>query len=104
MKSKINVIITAGGQSQRYGTKNKLFEECGASCVLIEAIKPFLHIDGITRVIIGIETSYADELARELEKLRKRGLLKAERSAESDYFGKAEQDDLSELSGEDDDV
>ena len=57
MKSKINVIITAGGQSQRYGTKNKLFEKCGASCVLIEAIKPFLHIDGITRVIIGIETS-----------------------------------------------
>ena len=67
MKSKINVIITAGGQSQRYGTKNKLFEKCGASCVLIEAIKPFLHIDGITRVIIGIETSYADELARELD-------------------------------------
>lgn len=66
-EAKINVIITAGGQSQRYGAKNKLFEACGTSCVLIEAIKPFLNVDGVKRIIIGIETSYADELMRELE-------------------------------------
>ena len=67
MKLKINAIITAGGLSQRYGAKNKLFEKCGDSCVLIRAIKPFLNIPDITRIIIGIETSYADELARELD-------------------------------------
>lgn len=64
---KINVIITAGGTSQRYGRKNKLFEKCGNSCVVIEAVKPFLGIDGITKIIVGIESSFADELDRELE-------------------------------------
>ena len=64
---KINVIITAGGTSQRYGAKNKLFEKCGTSCVLVEAIKPFLNIENVTNIIIGIETSFADELARELD-------------------------------------
>ena len=63
----INVIITAGGTSQRYGAKNKLFEKCGTSCVLVEAIKPFLNAENVTNVIIGIETSFADELARELD-------------------------------------
>ncbi|MCM1305928.1 MAG: 2-C-methyl-D-erythritol 2,4-cyclodiphosphate synthase [Bacteroides sp.] len=67
---KINIIITAGGTSQRYGVNNKLFEKCGTSCVLVEAIKPFLNIENVTRVIIGIETSFADELARELDLAR----------------------------------
>ncbi|MDE7373278.1 MAG: 2-C-methyl-D-erythritol 2,4-cyclodiphosphate synthase, partial [Clostridia bacterium] len=63
----INVIITAGGTSQRYGAKNKLFEKCGTSCVLVEAIKPFLNIENVTNIIVGIETSFADELAGELD-------------------------------------
>lgn len=63
----VNVIITAGGTSQRYGAKNKLFEKCGSSCVIIEAIKPFLDIQSVNKIIIGVETSYADELARELD-------------------------------------
>ena len=64
--NKLNVIITAGGTSQRYGANNKLFEKCGTSCVLVEAIKPFLNIENVTNIIVGIETSFADELAREL--------------------------------------
>ena len=64
---KINVIITAGGSSQRYGKKNKLFERCGGSCVLVEAIKPFLEIPEVSRIIVGIESSFADELAAALE-------------------------------------
>ena len=63
----VNVIITAGGTSQRYGTKNKLFEKCGSSCVIVEAIKPFLDTPSVNKIIVGIETSYADELARELD-------------------------------------
>ncbi len=58
---KIEVIVTAGGKSQRYGEKNKLFEKCGDSCVLIEAIKPFLQIPNVSKIIVGIESSYADE-------------------------------------------
>lgn len=65
--TKINAIITAGGSSQRYGSKNKLFEKCGSSCVLIEAIKPFLEIPSITKIVVGIETSFADEFAAWLE-------------------------------------
>ena len=64
---KINTIITAGGSSQRYGSKNKLFEKCGTSCVLVEAIKPFLEIKDITKIVVGIETSFADELASALD-------------------------------------
>ncbi|MEG2450119.1 MAG: 2-C-methyl-D-erythritol 4-phosphate cytidylyltransferase, partial [Clostridia bacterium] len=60
--SNINVLITAGGQSQRYGSENKLFEPCGVSCVLIEAIKPFLCFNEITKVIVAIDPSYSDEL------------------------------------------
>ncbi|MEG2273709.1 MAG: 2-C-methyl-D-erythritol 2,4-cyclodiphosphate synthase, partial [Clostridia bacterium] len=60
--SNINVLITAGGQSQRYGSENKLFEPCGVSCVLIEAIKPFLCFKEITKVIVAIDPSYSDEL------------------------------------------
>lgn len=58
---KINVIITAGGKSQRYGVKNKLFEKCGESCVIIEAIRPFLAFNEVSKVIVGVETSFADE-------------------------------------------
>ncbi|MEG2687910.1 MAG: 2-C-methyl-D-erythritol 2,4-cyclodiphosphate synthase [Clostridia bacterium] len=60
--SNINVLITAGGQSQRYGSENKLFEPCGVSCVLIEAIKPFLCFNEIAKVIVAIDPSYSDEL------------------------------------------
>lgn len=57
----INVIIAAGGLSQRYGIENKLLEPCGTSCVLVEAIKPFLTTADVTKVIVAIDTSYSDE-------------------------------------------
>ena len=64
---RVNVIITAGGTSQRYGSKNKLFEKCGSSCVLVEAIKPFLEIPTVSKIIVGIETSFADEFTAALD-------------------------------------
>lgn len=66
----IGVIIAAGGQSQRYGVKNKLFEPAGTSCVLVEAIKPFLGIEGLTRVLVGIHPSFSDELLVALDNER----------------------------------
>ncbi len=64
---KFNVIITAGGLSQRYGKKNKLFEKCKSSCVILEAVKPFLQFEEMSKLIIGIESSFADELTCALD-------------------------------------
>ncbi len=59
---KCNVIIAAGGKSQRYGEKNKLFEPLNDTVVLVEAIKPFLNFSCVSKIIVGIESTYADEL------------------------------------------
>lgn len=67
MKNKINLIITAAGMSQRYGVENKLFAPCNASCVVVEAIKPFLQFEQISRIIVAIHPSYSDELLNSLE-------------------------------------
>ena len=64
---KINVIITAGGTSQRYGVENKLFAPCGATCVILESIKPFLQFDEISKIIVAIHPSFSDELLNSLE-------------------------------------
>ena len=64
---KYNVIITAAGTSQRYGVDNKLFEPCGSSRVIIEAIKPFLEFSEVTKVIVAIHPSFSDEFLNLLE-------------------------------------
>ncbi len=66
----IAVIIAAGGKSQRYGEKNKLFERAGTGCVIVEAIKPFLDIAGVSRMLIGIHPSFSDELLVALDNER----------------------------------
>lgn len=58
----INVIIAAAGTSQRYGTENKLFEKCGSTCVLLEAIKPFLAFQAVKKVVVSTDSTYFDEL------------------------------------------
>lgn len=67
---KVNVIITAGGTSQRYGVENKLFAPCKDSVVLVEAIKPFLQFDCISKIIVAIHPSFSDELLNALENTR----------------------------------
>ena len=64
---KINVIITASGTSQRYGAENKLFAPCKDSCVVAEAIKPFLQFEQVSKIIVAIHPSYSDELLNALE-------------------------------------
>lgn len=64
---KYNVIITAAGTSQRYGVNNKLFEPCGSTRVIIEAIKPFLEFDEVSKVIVAIHPSFSDEFLNLLE-------------------------------------
>lgn len=67
---KINVILTAGGTSQRYGAENKLFAPCKDSCVVVEAIKPFLQFEQVSKIIVAIHPSYSDELLVALENAR----------------------------------
>lgn len=62
----INVIIAAAGTSQRYGIENKLFEKCGSTCVLLEAIKPFLAFQAVKKVVVSTDSSYFDELTSAL--------------------------------------
>ncbi len=93
--------IVADGSPKRVFCNRRLIAEAGLDLPAATRITDTLKARGID---LPSDIVTMDELARELEKLRKRSLLKAERSAESDYFGKAQQDDLSELSGEDDDV
>ena len=64
---KYNVILTAAGSSQRYGVNNKLFEPCGSTRVIIEAIKPFLEFEDVTKVIVAIHPSFSDEFLNLLE-------------------------------------
>lgn len=64
---KINLIIPAGGVSQRFGAENKLFAPCGASCVIVEAIKPFLQFEQISKIIVAIHPSYSDEFLNALD-------------------------------------
>jgi len=64
---KINAIIPAGGSSIRYGNKNKLFEPCRDTCVIIESIKPFLEIDEVSKVIIAINEAFKDDFLTQLE-------------------------------------
>ena len=64
---KINVIITAGGTSQRYGAENKLFAPCNDSCVVVEAIKPFLTFEQVSKIVVAIHPSYSDELLNALD-------------------------------------
>ncbi len=59
---KINVIIAAAGESQRYGKENKLFAKCGKGCVLTEAISPFLAFSEVTKIIVATNNTYFDEL------------------------------------------
>ncbi len=93
--------IVADGSPKRVFCNRRLIADAGLDLPAATRITDTLKARGID---LPSDIVTMDELARELEKLRKRCLLKAERSAESDYFGKAQQDDLSELSGEDDDV
>jgi len=67
---KYNVILASGGLSQRFGVKNKLFEPCGSSVVIIEAIKPFLEFEEVSKIIVAIHPSFSDEFLNMLELYR----------------------------------
>lgn len=64
---KINAIIPAGGSSTRYGQKNKLFEPCKDTCVILESIKPFLENDNISKVIVAISDEFKEKFLTLLE-------------------------------------
>lgn len=82
---KYNVILTAAGLSQRFGVSNKLFEPCGSSVVIIEAIKPFLTFEEVSKVIVAIHPSFSDEFLNllELYKLHEDKRIKITRGGDS---------------------
>ena len=82
---KYNVILTAAGLSQRFGVNNKLFAPCGSSVVIIEAIKPFLEFEEVSKVIVAIHPSFSDEFLNllELYKLHEDERIKITRGGDS---------------------
>lgn len=59
---KIKAIITAGGSSQRYGTKNKLIEIVHSKTIIEHTVNAFLQVSDISEIIICANISIIDEL------------------------------------------
>ena len=59
--TKFSLIITAGGTSSRYGTKNKLIEYINDKTVIEHTISAFLKFDNITEIIIPTNKAVREE-------------------------------------------
>lgn len=59
---KFSVIITAGGQSARYGKTNKLLEKIKNNTVIEETVNKFLPFDIIDEIIIPANQGILEEL------------------------------------------
>ena len=64
---KVCAIIAAGGCSERFGAGDKLFAPLGESCVIVEAVKPFLRFEQVTSVLVGARPSCEDAIFRALK-------------------------------------
>ena len=58
---KFSLIITAGGTSSRYGSKNKLLEEIGNQTVIEHTLSNFLDFENITEIVIPVNESIKEE-------------------------------------------
>lgn len=59
---KFSVIITAGGTSSRYGSKNKLLEEINGKTVLEETVSKFTDFEEIDEIIIPANISIIEQI------------------------------------------
>ncbi len=59
---KFSVIITAGGTSSRYGSKNKLLEEINGKTVLEETVSKFTDFEEIDEIIIPANVSIIEQI------------------------------------------
>lgn len=69
---KITSIITAGGTSQRYGNRNKLFEKISEKEVIKYAVEAFLNVEEICAIVICAHVSimgYLEELFKKESKI-----------------------------------
>ena len=58
---KIAVIIPAGGESTRFGTKDKLAEDLGGRPLLLRTVEFFTKRDDVTQIVVaGPQQSFAD--------------------------------------------
>lgn len=60
--TKYTLIITAGGTSSRYGSKNKLLEIIKDKTVIEETVNKFINFKDITQIIISANESIIAEL------------------------------------------
>src|SRR5574344_2099973 len=59
---KIYAIITAGGTSSRYGSKNKLLEKINKKTVIEHTVNTFLQVKEITKIIICANSTIIESL------------------------------------------
>ncbi len=59
---KISAIITAGGTSSRYGSKNKLLEEVNGKTIIEHSVNAFLSRSDISEIIIPAHKDLIPEL------------------------------------------
>ncbi len=65
-----DVIIAASGESTRFGlTKNKLLVRINEYTVLENAVRPFLSLDGLEKIIIAASEGLFDEISSIAKKL-----------------------------------
>ena len=60
--TKFSLIITAGGTSSRYGSKNKLLELLDDKTVIEHTLSSFLEFSEINEIIIPANSTISDEL------------------------------------------
>lgn len=60
--NKFSVIITAGGTSSRFGTKNKLLEILNNKTVIEETVSKFVDFEEIDEIIIPVNESIREDL------------------------------------------
>jgi len=68
--TKFSLIITAAGNSSRYGNRNKLLELLGSKTVIETTLSNFLEIEDITEIIITTNNSVKKEFEKFLKDRR----------------------------------
>ena len=58
----VKAIITAGGESKRFGKKNKLLEKINSKEIIFHTICPFLKVEEIDEIIISANVSVISDL------------------------------------------
>ena len=84
---KISAIITAGGTSSRYGSKNKLLEEVNGKTIIEHSVNAFLSRSDISEIIIPAHKDLIPELKKILNNPKTKIIQGGAVRQESVYLG-----------------